>query len=222
LKFNWTGLVNAAPQPVPAELDYNLWLGPAPYKPYHEHRVHENFRGYWDYDGGGLGDMGQHYLDPVQYILGKDEESPIRVEVDAPPQHPEVVGSFRRISMKYADGTEIILDGDGSLEKEPFISGPNGKLWPKMKSDIRDLDKILAGLPDPEAQNSSFLHTLKTRIPYPLNEDNGFRSCTLVNLALVSMRANRGFDFDPVKCVCPNDPLINRFIEQPLRAPWTI
>jgi myo-inositol 2-dehydrogenase/D-chiro-inositol 1-dehydrogenase len=222
LKFGWTGLVNAAPQPVPENLDYDLWLGPAPYKPYHPHRVHGNFRGYWDYDGGGLGDMGQHYLDPVQYILGKDEESPIRVDVDAPPQHPEAVGSFRRITMKYADGTEIILDGDGSLKGEPFISGPNGKLWPRMKSDIKDLDKVLAGLPDPAFQNSSFLHTLKTRNPFPLNENNGFRSCTLVNLALVSMRAGRGFDFDPVKLICPNDPGVNRFIEQPLRAPWTI
>ncbi len=222
LKFNWTGLVNAAPQPVPENLDYDLWLGPAPYKPYHPHRVHENFRGYWDYDGGGLGDMGQHYLDPVQYILGKDEESPIRVDVDAPPQHPEVVGSFRRITMKYADGTEIILDGDGSLKNEPFISGPNGKLWPKMKSDIKDLEKVLAGLPDPAPQNSSFLHTLKTRNPFPLNEDNAFRSCTIVNLALVSMRVGHGFDFDPVKLICPNDPAVNRFIEQPLRAPWII
>ena len=41
---------------------------PAPYKPYNPHRVHQTFRGYWDYDGGGLGDMGQHYIDPVQYF----------------------------------------------------------------------------------------------------------------------------------------------------------
>ena len=222
LKFGWTGLVNAAPQPVPENLDYDLWLGPAPYKPYHPHRVHGNFRGYWDYDGGGLGDMGQHYLDPVQYILGKDEESPIRVDVDAPPQHPEAVGSFRRITLKYADGTEIILDGDGSLKGEPFISGPNGKLFPRMKSDIPDLDKLLTTLPDPLPQDPSFLHAIQTRVPFPLNEDKAFRSCTLVNLALVSMRAGRGFDFDPVKLICPNDPGVNRFIEQPMRAPWTI
>lgn len=222
LKFYWTGYVNAAPQPVPANLDYNMWLGPAPYKPYHPHRVHGSFRGYWDYDGGGLGDMGQHYLDPVQYILGKDEESPVRVDVDAPPQHPEVVGSFRRITMKYADGTEIILDGDESLKKEPFISGPNGKLWPKMKSDIKDLDKLLATLPDPAPQDSSFLHALKSRNPFPLNEKKAFRSATLVNLAKVSMRVGHGYDFDPVNLVCPNDPAVNRFIEQPMRAPWTI
>ena len=70
-KFGWSGRTDLEEQPVPKELDYNFWLGPAPVKPYHPHRVHGTFRGYWDYDGGGLGDMGQHYLDPVQYILGQ-------------------------------------------------------------------------------------------------------------------------------------------------------
>ena len=82
-KFFWTGREDLTPQPVPAELDYDLWLGPAPYKPYHPHRVHSTFRGYWDYESGGLGDMGQHYIDPVQYLLGKDDDFPIKVEVDA-------------------------------------------------------------------------------------------------------------------------------------------
>ena len=50
--------------------------GPAPYKPYNKHRVHATFRGYWDYDGGGLTDMGQHYMDPVQYLLGMTTPRP--------------------------------------------------------------------------------------------------------------------------------------------------
>ena len=59
-KFYWVGKEYLEPQSVPSELDYDFWLGPAPYKPYNPHRVHQTFRGYWDYDGGGLGDMGQH------------------------------------------------------------------------------------------------------------------------------------------------------------------
>ena len=87
-KFFWVGKENLVPQRVPSNLDYDMWLGPAPYKPYNEHRVHQTFRGYWDYDGGGLTDMGQHYMDPVQYLLGKDETSPVKVEVDAPSSTP--------------------------------------------------------------------------------------------------------------------------------------
>ena len=53
LEVFWVGKEYLEPQPVPAELDYDMWLGPAPYKPYNPHRVHQTFRGYWDYDGGG-------------------------------------------------------------------------------------------------------------------------------------------------------------------------
>ncbi len=53
------------------------------------------FRGYWDYDGGGLGDMGQHYLvDPVQYFLGQGRYSPVKSEIDAPQQHFDAVGTL--------------------------------------------------------------------------------------------------------------------------------
>ncbi|NMC42099.1 MAG: Gfo/Idh/MocA family oxidoreductase, partial [Bacteroidales bacterium] len=54
-KFYWSGQHNLKPEPVPPELDYDFWLGPAPWKPYNPERVHSKFRGYWDYDGGGLG-----------------------------------------------------------------------------------------------------------------------------------------------------------------------
>ena len=55
-KFYWVGKEDLEPMPIPAELDYDMWLGPAPEKPYNPHRVHQTFRGYWDYDAGGLGD----------------------------------------------------------------------------------------------------------------------------------------------------------------------
>ncbi len=147
-KFYWVGKTNLQPEPIPAELDYEMWLGPAQYKPYSEHRTHGTFRGYWDYDGGGLGDMGQHYLDPIQYFLGKDDTSPISVEIDAPQQHTDAVGTWRRIEYTYADGCKIILDGEGKDENVPYIEGPKGKLYPNFRSDIPDLEKKLAAFPD--------------------------------------------------------------------------
>src|ERR1019366_7732725 len=132
----WCGRTDLTEQPVPPELDYDFWLGPAPYKPYHPHRVHQTFRGYWDYDGGGLSDMGQHYIDPIQYFLGKDDDSPVSVELDAPQQNMDAVGTWRKITYTYADGCKIILDGEGSVEGVPYIAGPKGNLYPGFKSDI--------------------------------------------------------------------------------------
>ena len=221
-KFVWVGRTDLVPQPVPANLDYNFWLGPAPMKPYHPHRVHGTFRGYWDYDGGGLGDMGQHYLDPVQYILGKDNESPIEIESEAPKQDIDAVGTFRRIRLKYADGCEIILDGADQDKEAAFISGPNGKIMKGFKSGIPDFDKKVAALPDPEPQVTDFVEAVKTRKKFALNEVNGHRSCTLINLAKTALQTGRVLRFDSKKQRFINDKEANSYISQPMRAPWTL
>jgi myo-inositol 2-dehydrogenase/D-chiro-inositol 1-dehydrogenase len=181
-KFFWSGLTSLPPQPVPPQLDYDFWLGPAPFKPYHPHRVHGTFRGYWDYDGGGLGDMGMHYLDPVQYILDKDETSPVEVWADSPQQHPDACGSWRRIEMRYADGCTIVLDGENRDTEAPFLEGPEGKIFPGLRSDIPHFEEKLASLPDPAPRVTDFAESVRTRRRFALNEGNGQRSCTLVNL----------------------------------------
>jgi len=218
----WAGRTNLVEQPVPPNLDYDFWLGPAPHKPYHPHRVHQHFRGYWDYDGGGLGDMGQHYIDPVQYILGKDNESPIEIESEAPKQDLDAVSTFRRIRFKYADGCEIILDGAGEDKDASFISGPKGKLGKNLESDIPNLEDKVAGLKDPEPQLTDFVEAVKTRKKFALNEINAHRSCTLVNLAKTAWQTGRVLHFDPVKQRFIDDENANSYIHQPMRGPWKI
>jgi len=217
----WCGRTDLVEQPIPPELDYNLWLGPAPVKPYHPHRVHQSFRGYWDYDGGGLGDMGQHYLDPVQYILGKDLESPVKIEADTNPQDRDAVLPWRRISIKYADGCEIVLDGENK-DTAPFISGPQGKLSKDLVSDIPDIDQKIQQLPDPEPQVTNFVEAVKTRKKFALNETNGHRSCTLINLAKIAVETGRPLRFNPKTQRFIDDAKANAYIKQPMRAPWKI
>ena len=231
-KFFWSGRVNLAPEPVPKGFDWDMWLGPAPWKPYNAHRAGTSFRGYWDYDSGGLGDMAQHYLDPIQYILGKDETSPVRIDYIGPKQHPEAVGRFDRIMLRYADGCEVILDGDESLTGEPLLRGSNGLcVYPKapggktlrlVDGSGRELDaaKVIAELPEPCAQQTDFMDSVRTRRKFCLNESNGFRSCTMFNLGIVAERLGRGFDFDPETLHAVDDPAAERFLYQDMREPW--
>lgn len=221
-KFFWIGKTDLTPQPVPLELDYEAWLGPAPYKPYHVHRTHGTFRGYWDYDGGALGDMGQHYMDPIQYLLGKDDTSPIFIEVDAPVQDKDAVGIFNRITYTYADGCQIVLDGEGKDDKVAYIEGPKGKLYKNFKTDIPDLDRKLAEFPEPAAQQTDFVDAVKNRKTFALNEANGFRSCTLVNLGLIAMRVHRNLKFDPIKQEIVGDEEAKQLMDQPMRAPYIL
>lgn len=245
-KFGWSGRVNQVPEPIPAGFDYEMWLGPAPWKPYTAHRVGTSFRGYWDYDSGGLGDMAQHYLDPLQYLLCKDETSPVRIDYIGPKQHPEAVGRFDRLTLTYADGTEVVLDGDESLKNEPFLRGSNGTtVWPCRAPDgtVRgwttheqakdqmfgmkdkngkelDVRKILSDLPEPAPQVTDFMESVRERKTFALNESNGFRSSTMFNLGIVAERLGRGFDFDPDTLHAVNDPAAERFLYQSMREPW--
>ena len=234
-KFGWSGHVNPKPEPVPAGFDYEMWLGPAPWRPYSAHRVGTSFRGYWDYDSGGLGDMAQHYLDPLQYLLCKDDTSPVRIDYIGPKQHPEAVGRFDRITLKYADGTIVDLDGDESLVDQPLLRGSNGVCVYKKGNGsttlrIKDANgwwwpdervvKFLAELPAPAPQVTDFMESVRTRKAFALNEQNGFRSCTMFNLGIVAERLGRGFDFDPVTLRAVNDPAADRFLYQSMREPW--
>ncbi len=222
-KFFWVGKENLTPQPVPAALDYDLWLGPAPYKPYNVHRTHQTFRGYWDYDGGGLGDMGQHYMDPVQYLLGKDNTSPVKVEGDAPQQHPDAIGIWRKIVYTYEDGCQIVLEGEGyetpgqgSLYRGPEGQGVQG---------IRMHDSRCHEQARRAARSRTAEHRLHPVRPQPRTfrpgrGQIGYHSATLVNMALCALRLNRTLQFDPEKQLFVNDDAANRLIDQPMRAPW--
>lgn len=222
----WSGKTNLTPQTMPSELHYDMWLGPAPVKPYHPHRVHGSFRGYWDYDGGGLADMGEHYLDPVQYFLDKDDTSPVEIEAYAPwPQHPDAVGMWGRVTLKYEDGTTLILEsgewGEQEKGKLPFLEGPKGKVYKHYKTEPAGLFEKLRAYPDPPRM-IRFQEAVRTRKQPGGNAEVAHRSATLLHLANIAIRTGRKLRYDPVAERFIGDEEANRFVNVPMRAPWHV
>lgn len=226
----WSGKTDLEPREVPPQLDYDTWLGPAPAKPYHPHRVHASFRGYWDYDGGGLTDMGQHYLDPVQYFLGKDEESPVEVEVDAPPAHPDAVGMWGEIRMTYADGTKLILTsnewGQPAPDGAPWLEGSKGKVSKQERRGFGDAARYMEGL-DKDAPAPpklvKFEESVKTRQKPGGNELVSFRSCCLLHIANAAIRTGRKLKFDTKAMRFVGDDEANKLMaERVYRKPYTL
>lgn len=211
----WSGLVNAKPQPVPPNLDWDLYVGPSPMKPYHPHRFGGTHRGYWDYEGGGLCDMGQHYLDPFTWTYGKDDTAPVEIEPHAPPAHPEACGMWGWVELKYADGFTLVFD-----------SGEWGRPYDRMKPrpvSLSDLDeegrKKITEMPDPEPLRT-FAEAVKARKPAGGNAEVAYRTVTILHLANIAIRVGRKIRFDPVKEVIVGDEEANRLVNQPMRAPW--
>jgi hypothetical protein len=146
----------------------------------------------------------------------------VEVIVDGEQQDSDACGTWNRIELVYADGCRIVLDGENQDPRAAYIEGPNGKLSPGFRSDIPDLEKKLAAFPDPKPQMTDFAQAVRTRTPFALNEQNGFRSATLVNMAIIAVRLGRSLKFDPDKLQFINDDGANALINQPMRAPWCI
>ena len=215
----WSGMVRYDVQDVPASLDWDMYCGPAPHRPYHSHRFGGSHRGYWDYDGGGLGDMAHHQLDALGYEYGRDLTSPVEITPHAPPAHPEACGLWGWCEMKYADGFTIVLD-----------SGEWGKPYDRLQqqktgeADIRSLlsdaeQKRLDEMPAPEPL-VSFPDAIRTRKQAGGHAEASHNVSKIYHLSNVAFRAGRTLRFDPDSEQIVGDDEANRLVNQPMRAPW--
>ncbi|MCH2064631.1 MAG: Gfo/Idh/MocA family oxidoreductase [Roseibacillus sp.] len=210
----WSGPVQIKPQPVPGYLDWDMYCGPSPLKPFHPPRFGGMHRGYWDYDGGGLGDMGQHALDPITYRMGKDETSPVEIIPHAPPAHPEVAGMWGWVRFKYEDGVELVLES-GEWGEPHGLKAKNISREDLNEEERRAFDAI----PDEEPL-VGFGEAVKTRVLAGGHPEVAHRTVCLMHLANVAFRIGRTIKFDPKTERAIGDEEANRLIDQPMRAPW--
>lgn len=211
----WSGRPEMKVSEVPKSLDWDMYCGPSPLKPFVRDRIGGTHRNYWDYEGGGLSDMGQHHFDPVQWEFGKDDTSPVEIEAHAPPAHPEVTGMWGWVEMKYADGLTFVLDSKEWGEPYGRKKSRDVKL-----ADLSDEDqKTIAALPDP-APLLTFAEAVKTRQQPGGNPEAAHRAATIVHLANIAIRIGRKIRFDPATEQIVGDEEANRLVSQPMRAPW--
>ena len=155
-------------------------------------------------------------------LFRSDDDFPVKVEVDAPQQHPDAVGIWRRITYTYADGCKIILEGEGfeSEGKVPYLEGPLGKVYKGFECTIPNVMDVINELPDPAPRHTDFLECVRDRQHFALDERIGYHSATVVNMGACALRLNRTLNFDPVKQRFIGDDAANLLIDQPMRAPW--
>jgi len=217
----WSGKVRYDVKNVPASLDWDMYCGPAPLRPFNPHRFGGSHRGYWDYEGGGLGDMAHHHLDRLAYEYCRDLTAPVEVVPYAPPQHPEACGMWGWCELKYADGFVLVLE-----------SGEWGKPYEGLKqqhtseSDLRNMlseadRKKLDELPDPEPL-VRFADAVRTRKQAGGHAEVSHRVATIYHLANVAFRTGRPLRFDPETEQIVGDDEANRLVNQPMRAPWRL
>jgi len=216
----WSGKVRYDVADVPDNLDWDMYCGPAPLRPFNRHRVGGTHRGYWDLEGGGLADMAHHHLHGDAYKYGRDLTAPVEITPHAPPAHPECCGLWGWCEMKYADGFTLVLEsgewGDPYPVK-PRNLGEGDLLNMLSEEDRKKLDEM----PDPQ-RLPFFEEAIRTRSQTASHAERSHRVATIYHLANISFRTGRTLRFDPVKEEIIGDEEANRLVYQPMRAPWRI
>ena len=216
LKLNqWSGKPGLKPQIPSEDLDWDLYCGPSPLKPFVTDRVGGTHRNYWDYEGGGMCDMGQHHFDPQQWIYGKDDTSPVKIEAFAPPAHPDVTGMWAWVELTYSDGFTFVMD---SAEWGPGYDKKASKQVSLSQLSEEDRQKI-AAMPDP-APLLSFAEAVKQRKQAGGHPEAAHRAACILHLANIAIRLGRKLQYDPEKEQFVGDDEANRFVNVPMRSPW--
>ncbi len=232
LPFQPAGPGDPTPQPVPPELDYDMWLGPAPYAPYTKDRVHFNFRWIWDYSGGILCDWGTHLFDTAQWANDTERTGPVEIEArgtwwegglyDTPKEY--------HVEYTYANGVKMFCDHGGTSIRfegtDGWIESPSW-LAAIRASDPRILESKIG--PDeiqlytnPAGEHRDFLDCVKTRKDPYFPVDIGHRVASICHLGNIALKLQRKLKWDPDREVFAADDEANGMLSRSMRSPWRL
>ena len=202
-------------QPVPDSLDWDLWLGPAPWAPFNRGRL--NFRPWRDYSGGGMTDWGCHGFGGALFCCQLHETGPVEIIPPDGKDHP-------RLTYRFANGIRIYHGGGwgGILS----FRGTDGEIPPRRGGRrARRPNPPSIHIPNYRGRGGifgDFLHCVRTRQRPFRDIERAHRTATVCHLGNIAYRLRRPLKWDPVKEEIVGDPEANRLLDRPKRAPWRL
>jgi predicted dehydrogenase len=209
-------------------LDWDLWLGPAPMRPYNSvlspRGVHKHFpawRSYREYAGGGHSDMGAHHYDIAQWCLGRDDSGPVEI---IPPMDPH---ADHGVVYRYADGVVMIHGGPSGCT----FTGAEGTLRidrDHLSSDPETIVKEPLGEKDVHLEHSpghhrNWIDCIRTRKRPVADVEIGARSVAIPILGNLAYWRGRRLRWDPARWEFVDDAEANhRLLDRERRDPWRL
>jgi predicted dehydrogenase len=214
-------------EPVPAGVDWNLWLGPAPWRPYNSvlcpppsFTGYPNWRLYRDYSGGGMTDWGAHHFDIAQWGMGTDATGPVEIY---PPDGKDI----QLLTYKYANGVSVFHGGGGN---GVVFHGTEGTIEVNrgyLETSPANLKQKPIGPNEVHLYASSdhhndWLQAIRTRQRPICDVEIGAHSVTVCHLGNLAYWLKRPLKWDPEREQFVGDPEANRWLDRPRREPWTL
>lgn len=221
--------------PVPANFDYDLWLGPAPEAPYSPARTHVNYRWILDYSGGQVTDWGGHHPDTAQWGIGADDTGPIRIQnarskwSDHPLYNTATEFYFEAV---YENGVKLIIGNRDEENNLPFgvtFHCEGGSVFaarkrrdanPKSLLDIELEEKDRLYTSNGNNHYRNFIDCVISREQPAAPAEVGHRSITIGHLGNIAMMLGEDLEWDPVKEEVKDNFVANQLLYRKMRAPW--
>jgi len=221
------------PEPVPAGLDWDMWLGPAPWRPYTSLGCHYNFRFISESAYGQVTNWGAHYLDIGQWALDMDGSGPVEVEGRGEFPSSGLFTNATKVdfTVRYANGVPMHcrtrFEGGGTVR---FV-GERGWLdiaRNKMSASNNDLLREMQApgkkiqLPLSNNHHENFFACVRSRQRPIADVELGHRTTTVCNLGQIGMVLGRKLRWDPIKEEFVGDDMANRLRGRAMRSPWAL
>jgi len=221
--------------PVPEALDWNFWLGPAPWRPYAEFggkggRCHFNWRRIMDYSGGGLTDWAGHHIDIAHWGLGLERAGPIAIEGKG--EYPSE-GTFNTptkydFTLTYASGVKIRVSNSLTMGAKWY--GDKGWIWVTRGRMDAEPKKLLKEVIGPEEihlykstdHKGNFLECIRTRRETVAPIEIGHRSISAGLLGEIAMLTGRKIRWNPDTEEIIGDPGASALLGRSYREPWVL
>lgn len=213
-------------QPVPDGLDWDMWVGQTPSRPYHTDiylpRANPGWISFRPYSGGEMTGWGSHGLDIIQWALGMDDTGPVEV-------WPEGQGLDCPVGFRYENGVTVLLNDKGPRGGGLFIGDGGYILVDRGKCDAQPREIAGAPLKDSDTRlyksmdhMKNWLDCVRTRERPVADVEIGHRTATLCHLCNIARWMGRRLKWDPAKEKFVDDPEANDLLKRPMRPPWRL
>jgi hypothetical protein len=210
---------------VPPDLDWDMWLGPAPWAPYHPYRVSSNiaingtsWRSWRDYSGGGMTDWGAHRMGSIMFALDIMDQGPVEV---LPPDGKDV----KLLTYVFKGGVKIHhvtadsgLNAPGAVVQQGISIIPN----PGDPKEMKPMPGYKSAGGGRGSIYGDFVYCVRTRERPFRDIEYAHRTATCCHLGGIAYELGRPLKWDAEKEEFPGDEEANRFLDRPKREPWII
>ena len=221
-----------APEPQPPQdvVDWDAWLGPCPWRPYHSSYVSGGWRGFYDFHTSCIGEWGAHTFAQAQAGIDALDTSPVAYGYVDNPTGDGMVTTF-------ASGAKMILHREGwwrgscGMRFEGpggWVAAADGYAKPDVSDPalLADFKKIVGDYMErtgrPMSHARDLLNCVKSRRLTVANPEVMYRTMTAVHAANICMWLKRDMKYDPAKAEFIGDPEANRLRSRAMREPWII